>query len=106
MTNKGKFREVFGVELCYCGAPEKDGCLYLIRYDNHDAPLLLTENKQDAKEWLSAKYHLTKSHGRLIDADELLNTFWEYCCYGDFGFDQASDLINSAPTIIEADKEM
>ena len=65
MTNKDKFREVFGAELCYCGAPEKDGCFYLISHDDYGTPFVLTENKQDTKEWLSAEYHPTKSHGRL-----------------------------------------
>ena len=48
---------------------------------------------------------LPKGYGRLIDAEKLLNTFWTYCNQGDFGYHQAEDLIKSAPTIIEADKD-
>lgn len=47
---------------------------------------------------------LPKDHGRLIDAEKLLDTFWAYCKQGDFGYHQAEDLIKSAHTIIEADK--
>ena len=47
---------------------------------------------------------LPKGHGRLIDAEELLNTFWTYCHEGDFGYHQAEDLIKSKKAIIEADK--
>ena len=104
MTNKDKFREVFGIELCYCGAFEKDGCFYLISYDDNGTPFVLTENKQDAKEWLSSKYHPTKTHSRLVDIDELLKAFWTYCSYGDFSFEQASDLINGVFTIIETNR--
>lgn len=46
---------------------------------------------------------LPKGHGRLIDADELLDTFWTYCKQGDFGYHQAEDLIKSASPIVEAD---
>ena len=48
---------------------------------------------------------LPKGHGRLIDTDELLDTFWTYCKQGDFGYHQAEDLIKSALTIIEADNQ-
>ena len=47
---------------------------------------------------------LPKGHGRLIDAEKLLDTFWTYCKQGDFGYHQAKDLIKSAQPIIEADR--
>lgn len=47
---------------------------------------------------------LPKGHGKLVDTEELLNTFWEYCKQGDFGYHQAEDLIKSATPIIEADR--
>ena len=46
---------------------------------------------------------LPKGHGRLIDAEKLLDTFWAYCKQGDFGYHQAEDLIKSAQPIIDAD---
>ena len=47
---------------------------------------------------------LPKGHGDLKDADRLLDSFYEYCKNGDFGYHQAEDLIKSSPTIIESDK--
>lgn len=47
---------------------------------------------------------LPKGHGDLKDAERLLDSFfYEYCKYGDFGYRQAKDLIESSLTIIEAD---
>lgn len=68
-------------------------------YENNiknDLPIYLPEDNVIAI--------LPKGHGRLVDVEKLLNTFWTYCKQGDFGYHQAEDLIKSAPTIIEADK--
>lgn len=59
MTNKDKFRETFGVELCYCGIHGREGCFYITGYDKYNEPHVITATKQDAKDWLNAEYKLT-----------------------------------------------
>lgn len=54
---------------------------------------------------------LPKGHGRLIDADKLLKTWYDDFCYDDFcefmsraELNSMNNVIKNAPTIIEADK--
>lgn len=58
MTNKEKFREVFGYDLCYCGSPEHKGLLYMIKVpeptDKRAVPVF--EDKFEAKWWLEHEY--------------------------------------------------
>ena len=70
----------------------------------------MAEEILDASTFCSPRYlykavlngtPLPKGHGRLIDTEKLLNTFWTYCKQGDFGYHQAEDLLKSAHTIIE-----
>lgn len=50
---------------------------------------------------------LPKSHGRLIDADELKLAFikWSVAVQGFFNDSDIASIVYASPTIIEADKE-
>ena len=47
---------------------------------------------------------LPKGHGRLIDADVIDNNIYDLTRSMDLNYGQASEVIDNAPTIIEADK--
>ena len=73
----------------------------------------IPETEFEVGNWLSAEYILgavangtvlPKGHGRLIDADEL--DFEEVDFYSPDSCYEVYRIINDAPTIIEADKEV
>ena len=49
---------------------------------------------------------LPKGHGRLIDADEIDNNIYDLTRSMDLNYGQISEVVDTAPTIIEKDDEV
>ena len=49
---------------------------------------------------------LPKGHGRLVDADEIDNNIYDLTRSMDLNYGQISEVVDTAPTIIEADREV
>ena len=47
---------------------------------------------------------LPKGHGRLVDADEIDNNIYDLTRSMDLNYGQISEVVDTAPTIIEADE--
>ena len=47
---------------------------------------------------------LPKGHGRLVDADEIDNNIYDLTRSMDLNYGQISEVVDTAPTIIEADR--
>lgn len=47
---------------------------------------------------------LQKGHGRLVDADEIDNNIYDLTRSMDLNYGQISEVVDTAPTIIEADR--
>ena len=101
MTNKDKFRDTFGVELCYCGIHGKEGCFYIADYDNCGNPGVLITTKQEAKDWLNAECknpHVDSRAGNQIKHDARHNT--DSGRHNTFYEDMPDDFTNAVETIM------
>ena len=49
---------------------------------------------------------LPKGHGRLVDADEIDNNIYDLTRSMDLNYGQISEVVDTAPTIIEKDDEV
>ena len=69
----------------------------------NDANILIVKDLPVLRKIIANGVPLPKGHGRLIDADEIQFENSEFDTYGDYS--RAFDAIDTATTIIKADKE-
>ena len=60
----------------------------------------------DIKNMIRNGTPLPKGHGRLIDADEIDNNIYDLTRSMDLNYGQISEVVDTAPTIIEKDDEV
>ena len=59
---------------------------------------------EDLKNAIEDGVPLPKGHGRLVDADEIDNNIYDLTRSMDLNYGQISEVVDTAPTIIEADE--
>ena len=60
----------------------------------------------DIKNMIRNGTPLPKGHGRLVDADEIDNNIYDLTRSMDLNYGQISEVVDTAPTIIEKDDEV